>query len=333
MNRLLMSACLAAFAMSGALPDANAAETAAAETAAPSTGSSKTGAKASPGKVSSANPVAPHAKTTAAKTLSAKTSSAKTPFPKNAVTKAAREIEAVEAVSTADAPQQSADANATDQPADTPGVASQSADANPGDRPDAAAADPQIAPQADPNADAQPDPKAAKAKPAHMNTGHPQIDALVATHAKTNDVPEALIHRVIVRESKYQKDLVGHCGCIGLMQIKLGTARGLGYTGDAQGLHDANTNLTYGVKYLAGAYRAARGDHDRAVHYFAKGYYEVAKQQRLADIRPLGKPERLHAPLDITPKPVAAAHPPKRVAAVTPKPAAAGVSASMATAK
>jgi hypothetical protein len=36
-----------------------------------------------------------------------------------------------------------------------------------------------------------------------------------------------------------------------------------------------------GVKYLAGAYRAANGDHDRAVHYYASGYYAVAKQQRL----------------------------------------------------
>ena len=158
--------------------------------------------------------------------------------------------------------------------------------------------------------DAQPDAidqKAAAAEPKHMSTGHPQIDALVATHAKANNVPEALVHRVIVRESKYQKDLVGSCGCIGLMQIKLGTARGLGYGGDAQGLHDANTNLTYGVKYLAGAYRAANGNHDRAVQYFAKGYYEVAKRQRLADARPLAKLERIRAPLDIMPKQAARA--------------------------
>src|SRR5205807_7927617 len=52
------------------------------------------------------------------------------------------------------------------------------------------------------------DRKAADVKPKHMNTGHPHIDALVAVHAAANDVPEALIHRVIVRESKYQKDLV-----------------------------------------------------------------------------------------------------------------------------
>src|ERR1700755_2289285 len=109
-----------------------------------------------------------------------------------------------------------------------------------------------------------------------------EYDALIAAHAQANGVPEALVHRVIKRESRYQPHLVGRCGCIGLMQIKLATARGLGYTGDAAGLRDPNTNLTYGVKYLAGAYRAANGDHNRAVHYFAAGYYYAAKQQRLA---------------------------------------------------
>ena len=108
-----------------------------------------------------------------------------------------------------------------------------------------------------------------------------QYEKLVATHAKANLVPEALVHRVIVRESRYQPDLVGRGGTIGLMQIKLATARGLGYAGEAVGLRDPNTNLAYGVKYLAGAYRAANGDHDRAVHYYASGYYAVAKQQRL----------------------------------------------------
>jgi soluble lytic murein transglycosylase-like protein len=105
-------------------------------------------------------------------------------------------------------------------------------------------------------------------------------DALVATHAAANGVPAALVHRVIVRESRYQPKLVGRGGTIGLMQIKLPTARSLGYTGDAEGLRDPNTNLTYGVKYLAGAYRAANGDHNRAMHYYASGYYEAAKRQR-----------------------------------------------------
>jgi soluble lytic murein transglycosylase-like protein len=114
---------------------------------------------------------------------------------------------------------------------------------------------------------------------------HADYDALVATHARANGVPEALVHRVIVRESRYQPALVGRGGTIGLMQIKLATARALGYTGDAAGLRDPDTNLTYAVKYLAGAYRAANGDHNRAIHYYAAGYYLVAKRQRMEHLR------------------------------------------------
>jgi soluble lytic murein transglycosylase-like protein len=106
----------------------------------------------------------------------------------------------------------------------------------------------------------------------------PQYDALVASHAKANNLPEALVHRMIVRESGYRPSLVSR-GNIGLMQIKLGTARSLGYTGTAEGLRDPDTNLTWAVKYLAGAYRVANGDHKRAMHYYASGYYAVAKRQ------------------------------------------------------
>ncbi|TQF43453.1 lytic transglycosylase [Bradyrhizobium sp. UNPF46] len=110
--------------------------------------------------------------------------------------------------------------------------------------------------------------------------GEAEYAEMVAAHARANGVPEALVHRVIMRESRYQPHLVGRGGTIGLMQIKLATARGVGYTGDAAGLRDPNTNLTYAVKYLAGAYRAANGDHAKAVRYFAGGYYYAAKRQR-----------------------------------------------------
>ena len=43
--------------------------------------------------------------------------------------------------------------------------------------------------------------------------------------------------------------------------------------GSASGLFDAETNLTYAVRYLAGAYRAAGGNHSRAVAYYASGYH------------------------------------------------------------
>ena len=32
---------------------------------------------------------------------------------------------------------------------------------------------------------------------------------------------------------------------------------------------------------IAGAWRAANNDHTRAMHYYASGYYYVAKRQRL----------------------------------------------------
>jgi soluble lytic murein transglycosylase-like protein len=116
--------------------------------------------------------------------------------------------------------------------------------------------------------------------PQAASAGEADYAEMIAAHARANGVPEALVHRVIMRESRYQPHLVGRGGTIGLMQIKLATARGVGYTGDAAGLRDPNTNLTYAVKYLAGAYRAANGDHAKAVRYFAGGYYYAAKRQR-----------------------------------------------------
>ncbi|GAB1717091.1 MAG: Lytic transglycosylase, catalytic [Nitrobacter sp.] len=111
-----------------------------------------------------------------------------------------------------------------------------------------------------------------------------QYEEMVAAHAHANGVPVELVHRVIVRESRYNPRAV-HRGNYGIMQIKLATARALGYTGTAEGLLDPETNLTYAVKYLAGAYRAAHGNHDRAVAYYAGGYYYVAKRQRLRRVR------------------------------------------------
>lgn len=126
--------------------------------------------------------------------------------------------------------------------------------------------------------------------------GEAEYAEMVAAHARANGVPEALVHRVIMRESRYQPHLVGRGGTIGLMQIKLATARGVGYTGDAAGLRDPNTNLTYAVKYLAGAYRAANGDHDRAVRYFAGGYYYAAKRQRQEAVQVANRGETMGQP-------------------------------------
>lgn len=128
-----------------------------------------------------------------------------------------------------------------------------------------------------------------------------RYETLITTHAQANLVPEDLVHRVITRESKYQASLLGHGGAIGLMQIKLATARSLGYTGTAEGLRDPATNLMYGIKYLAGAFRAAHGNHDRAVHYYAAGYYFAAKQQRIEHLKE-AKSGPTTAPPKVVPK-------------------------------
>ena len=104
------------------------------------------------------------------------------------------------------------------------------------------------------------------------------LDGLIARHAAANNVPEDLVRRVIKRESGGNPRVVSK-GNYGLMQIKLATARSMGYRGTAAGLLDADTNMTYAVKYLAGAYHVAGGNANRAVHYYAAGYYYAAKRK------------------------------------------------------
>jgi len=99
---------------------------------------------------------------------------------------------------------------------------------------------------------------------------------IIAAQAQANGVPVSLIHRVIMRESRYNARAVSR-GNYGLMQIRLGTARALGYRGSAEGLLDPATNLTYAVRYLAGAYRAAGGNESRAAVLYTRGYYGEAK--------------------------------------------------------
>ena len=104
-----------------------------------------------------------------------------------------------------------------------------------------------------------------------------EYDGIIAAQAQANGVPVSLVHRVIVRESRYNARAVS-AGNYGLMQIRLGTARAMGYRGSAEGLLDPATNLTYAVRYLAGAYRAAGGNESRAAELYARGYYGEAKR-------------------------------------------------------
>lgn len=116
-----------------------------------------------------------------------------------------------------------------------------------------------------------------------MNPGEtPQMRALVRRYARIHDIPESLLHRVIQRESGYNP-AARNGPYYGLMQILPETARTMGHRGPAEELLDAETNLLYGGRYLRGAWLVARGNQDRAVMWYARGYYYEAKRLGLLE--------------------------------------------------
>jgi soluble lytic murein transglycosylase-like protein len=102
--------------------------------------------------------------------------------------------------------------------------------------------------------------------------GHAALGGMIAQQASAAGVPLSLAERVIRRESG-GNPRAAHAGNYGLMQIRLGTARSMGYGGSAGGLLDPAVNMTYAMRYLAGAYRAAGGNESRAVALYARGYH------------------------------------------------------------
>jgi soluble lytic murein transglycosylase-like protein len=114
-------------------------------------------------------------------------------------------------------------------------------------------------------------------------TDAPSQNALnerIAYYAQAYEVPESLIRRSILRESGYNP--TAHNGAFwGLMQIRLDTARGMGYRGSARGLLDADTNLRYAVAYLSNAYVVAGGNPERALALYAGGYFYEARRKGL----------------------------------------------------
>ena len=85
------------------------------------------------------------------------------------------------------------------------------------------------------------------------------LKARVAHHAARHGVPFEIADAVVRVESRYNPR-AANAGNYGLMQIRHQTARGVGYSGSAAGLLDAETNISYGMIYLAMAWKAARGD-------------------------------------------------------------------------
>ncbi|WP_281982849.1 lytic transglycosylase domain-containing protein [Thalassorhabdomicrobium marinisediminis] len=114
---------------------------------------------------------------------------------------------------------------------------------------------------------------------APLNPGEtPQMRKLVRKYAAHHGIPEELLHAVIQRESDY-RPRARNGPYYGLMQILPATARGMGFSGAPGDLLDAETNLLYAGRYLRGAWLLSNGSIDRAVQWYARGYYYEARNR------------------------------------------------------
>ena len=116
-----------------------------------------------------------------------------------------------------------------------------------------------------------------EAIPLHPNET-PELRVLISKYADLYEVPRALVHRQIIRESTHRPE-ARNGPYYGLMQILPATARSMGHHGSPKSLLDAETNLKYSVKYLRGAWLLSDGSYDEAVKWYSRGYYYEAKRR------------------------------------------------------
>ncbi|NVK33741.1 MAG: transglycosylase SLT domain-containing protein [Rhodobacteraceae bacterium] len=96
---------------------------------------------------------------------------------------------------------------------------------------------------------------------------------MIKSAAKKHGVPIKVAQAVVQVESNFNPKARGGAGEIGLMQIKPATARGLGFRGNSRSLYDPQTNLEWGMKYLAGAHKLANGDVCGTILRYNAGHY------------------------------------------------------------
>jgi soluble lytic murein transglycosylase-like protein len=99
--------------------------------------------------------------------------------------------------------------------------------------------------------------------------------ALIEKEAAPFGLAPEIAEAVMAVESGYNPDAIGGVGEIGLMQILPSTARMLGFSGTLAELAVPETNIHYGVTYLAEAWRLASGDLCTAVMKYRAGHGET----------------------------------------------------------
>ena len=119
------------------------------------------------------------------------------------------------------------------------------------------------------------------------------LNGLIAKYAKQHGVPYALGRAVVQVESTFRPNVTGGVGEIGLMQIKLSTARMMGYKGSRKALYDPATNLYWGMKYLGKAYQLAGGSTCGTILRYNAGH--GAKRMNPISSKYCGKVKRILA--------------------------------------
>ena len=94
-------------------------------------------------------------------------------------------------------------------------------------------------------------PRRLRGAPARRGAGY----AACRAAARKFGVPLATALAVCRLESGFRCNAVGRAGELGLLQIKLATARALGYRGSRRGLLNCSTGAYWGMKHLARAIR------------------------------------------------------------------------------
>jgi soluble lytic murein transglycosylase-like protein len=96
--------------------------------------------------------------------------------------------------------------------------------------------------------------------------------SLISSYAAQHGISEALAHAVVTVESNFRPNVTGAAGEIGLMQLKLSTARMMGYSGSAKALYDPETNIKYGMKYLGKAQELGDGSTCQTILRYNAGH-------------------------------------------------------------
>ncbi|XSC43001.1 lytic transglycosylase domain-containing protein [Bradyrhizobium sp. RDT10] len=110
--------------------------------------------------------------------------------------------------------------------------------------------------------------------PASVPDGRARYRALIEKEAAQAGLPPEVAEAVMAVESGYNPDAIGGVGEIGLMQILPSTAAMLGFRGTLAELAVPETNIRYGVTYLAKAWRLAGGDLCTAAMKYRAGHGE-----------------------------------------------------------